>query len=208
MSTRSPLIPTTGDTGAAAAEARAGLEAAVTEIRALYPSKQHFTRTKGAGLLQFCYFPLDQLMRHVFTYNGAASHDPFANPADGFGKPCSTEFEEELLRLYQAHRGPLLGFHMQVRVRGGCCADGIAAASSISFLPHIRPPNNTGGRHPLHAPAPFPGRGDAVGVAAPEPHLPLRGAARSVRVHTWRQTNKWTRQLDASIRPNFLHPHP
>lgn len=40
---------------------------------------------------------------------------PICNPAEGFGKPCSTEFEEELLRLYQAHRGPLLGFHMQVR---------------------------------------------------------------------------------------------
>lgn len=37
-----------GDTSAAAAEARAGIEEVVKEIRSMYPSRQHFTRTKGA----------------------------------------------------------------------------------------------------------------------------------------------------------------
>ena len=43
----------TGDTSAAAAEARAGIEAAVAEIREMYPSKQHFTRTKGKALVVY-----------------------------------------------------------------------------------------------------------------------------------------------------------
>lgn len=55
---------------------------------------------------------------HARPPTAAASHQPqphFTKIADGFGKPCGTEFAEDLARLYQAHRGPLLGFHMQVR---------------------------------------------------------------------------------------------
>lgn len=39
---------------------------------------------------------------------------------------------------------------------------------------------HTGGGHPLHPPAPLPGRGDPGGAAPPQPRLPLRGAARCV----------------------------
>lgn len=41
------------------------------------------------------------------------SQHAYVRKRGGFGRPCGTEFEAAMELLYQAHRGPLLGFHQQ-----------------------------------------------------------------------------------------------